>query len=308
MIYTCTLNPSIDYVMQVDGFQAGDLNRAKRTSFYPGGKGINVSRVMSRLGVESVALGYTAGFTGAFIHEALEKENIQNQFIETSGETRVNVKLKSTDETEINGPGPQISDEQRQALIQQVKEMSVDDTLIIAGSVPSSLPDDFYVTVAGLCEEQGTKLVADTSGPALQQLIGSSLFLIKPNHHELGDLFDAEIKTKEQAAYYGRKLFEQGISHVIVSMGAQGAVYIGEDVQLFAEVPKGTLKNSVGAGDSMVAGFTAALHQSKSVQEAFRHAVASGSATAFQDDLCKKEDVDELLPTIQLSTIEEEQK
>ncbi|TGB02282.1 1-phosphofructokinase [Halobacillus salinus] len=308
MIYTCTLNPSIDYIMHVDEFKSGDLNRAKQTFFYPGGKGINVSRVMARLGVETIALGYTAGFTGAFIKDSLKQEHIQNQFIETDGKTRVNVKLKSSDETEINGPGPLISEAKQQELLQQVKEMTDDDTLVIAGSVPSSLPDDFYVEIAEICQKQGTKLVADTSGKALQQLIGSSLFLIKPNHHELADLFNAEVETKEQAAYYGRKLFDQGVSHVIVSMGGEGAVYIGEDQQLFAEVPKGTVKNSVGAGDSMVAGFTAAISQAKPVEEAFRQAVASGSATAFQDDLCNKEDVEQLLNDIEISTIKEETK
>ncbi|MCA0971669.1 1-phosphofructokinase [Halobacillus litoralis] len=308
MIYTCTLNPSIDYIMHVDEFEGGSLNRAKETFFYPGGKGINVSRVMKRLGVETIALGYKAGFTGAFIQESLEKENIKSEFISTEGKTRVNVKLKSSDETEINGPGPVITEEQQNQLIGRIKEMTDEDTLIIAGSVPSSLPNDFYVTIAKLCEEQGTKLIADTSGSALKQLIGSSLHLIKPNHHELGDLFQAEVETKEQAAHYGRKLFEQGVSHVIVSMGGQGAVYIGEDVQLFAEVPKGQVKNSVGAGDSMVAGFASALHKGEPVEEAFRFAVASGSATAFQDDLCQKEDVDKLLNEISLTSIEEEQK
>lgn len=303
MIYTCTLNPSIDYVMNVDQFQAGTLNRSKETFYYPGGKGINVSRVMGTLGTETTALGYIGGFTGAFIKDALEKDSISHQFIEIDGNTRVNVKLKSTDETEINGPGPAITKDQQDRLLEKVQQMTEEDLLVIAGSVPSSLPENFYVTIANLCEERGIKLVADTSGKALKQIIGSPLFLLKPNHHELGELFNTTIESREQAASYAHKLVEQGVEHVIVSMGGDGAVYVGRKEQLFANVPKGEVKNSVGAGDSVVAAFTAKIQQSNSIEEAFRYAVAAGSATAFQDDLCNKEDVEELLPSIHVSSV-----
>ncbi|MBA2175648.1 1-phosphofructokinase [Halobacillus locisalis] len=303
MIYTCTLNPSIDYVMNVDQFQAGTLNRSSETYYYPGGKGINVSRVMGALGTQTTALGYIGGFTGDFIKSALEENNISHQFIEIEGNTRVNVKLKSADETEINGPGPSITQEQQDRLLEQVEHMTKEDLLVIAGSVPSTLPEDFYVTIANLCEEREVKLIADTSGKALNQIVGSPLFLLKPNHHELGELFNTTIETKEQAATYAHKLVHQGVKHVIVSMGGEGAVYVGEKQQLFANVPKGEVKNSVGAGDSVVAAFTAKVQQSESIEEAFRYAVAAGSATAFQTDLCNKEDVEELVPSIHVSSV-----
>ena len=303
MIYTCTLNPSIDYVMNVDQFQAGTLNRSKETFYYPGGKGINVSRVMGALGTETTALGYIGGFTGSFIKNALEEDSISHQFIEIDGNTRVNVKLKSKDETEINGPGPAITKDQQDRLLEKVQQMTEEDLLVIAGSVPSSLPENFYVTIANLCEERGIKLVADTSGKALKQIIGSPLFLLKPNHHELGELFNTTIESREQAASYAHKLVEQGVEHVIVSMGGDGAVYVGRNEQLFANVPTGEVKNSVGAGDSVVAAFTAKIQQYNSIEEAFRYAVAAGSATAFQDDLCNKEDVEELLPSIHVSSV-----
>ncbi|WJE14822.1 1-phosphofructokinase [Halobacillus sp. ACCC02827] len=303
MIYTCTLNPSIDYIMHVDGFEAGELNRAERTFYYPGGKGINVSRVMGRLGVETKALGFLGGFTGAFVKEALEAENVSHDFIDTKQNTRVNVKLKSQGESEINGPGPEISEILQETLLTQIRSMDENDTLVLAGSVPSSLPSDFYVTVVGICAENRTKVVADTSGKALEQLIGLPLFLLKPNHHELGELFDVTIDSKELAAEYGKKLLDKGVEHVIVSMGGEGAVYVGKESVRYANVPKGVLKNSVGAGDSVVSGFLSALHHGKPEEEAFRYGVASGSATAFQDDLCQQEDVEKLLPEIKLTTI-----
>ncbi|WLR49326.1 1-phosphofructokinase [Halobacillus litoralis] len=303
MIYTCTLNPSIDYVMNVEDFEPGGLNRAKETFYYPGGKGINVSRVMNRLGVKTKALGYIGGFTGTFVQQFLDEETIDHAFIQTSQTTRVNVKLKSNMETEINGPGAEITAPLQEKLLEQVRDLSNRDTLVLAGSLPSSLPSDFYITMASICAENGVKVVADTSGEALEQLLGHPLFLLKPNHHELGELFNVEIDTKEKAAQYGRKLIDQGVEHVIVSMGGEGAVYVGRNHEMFANVPKGHVKNSVGAGDSVVSGFLAALEKEESIQQAFRYGVASGSATAFQDDLCQKDDVERLLSDIHVSNI-----
>ncbi|MGR9048876.1 1-phosphofructokinase [Halobacillus faecis] len=303
MIYTCTLNPSIDYIMNVEDFEAGALNRAKETFYYPGGKGINVSRVMNRLGVKTKALGYIGGFTGAFVQQFLDQETIDHAFIQTSQTTRVNVKLKSNKETEINGPGAEITAPLQEKLLDQVRDLSNRDTLVLAGSLPSSLPSDFYITMASICAENGVKVVADTSGKALEQILGHPLFLLKPNHHELGELFNVDIDTKEKAAQYGRKLIDQGVEHVIVSMGGKGAVYVGRNHEMFANVPKGHVKNSVGAGDSVVSGFLAALEKEESIQQAFRYGVASGSATAFQDDLCQKDDVERLLSDIHVSNI-----
>ncbi|MBX0357457.1 1-phosphofructokinase [Halobacillus sp. Nhm2S1] len=303
MIYTCTLNPSIDYIMNVEAFEAGTLNRANETFYYPGGKGINVSRVMNRLGVKTKALGYIGGFTGAFVQQFLDQEDIDHAFIQTPQTTRVNVKLKSNKETEINGPGAEITEGLQEELLSQVKDLSNKDTLVLAGSLPSSLPSDFYITMASICAESGAKVVADTSGKALEQMLGHPLFLLKPNHYELGELFNVDIDSKEKAAQYGKKLVEQGVEHVIVSMGGEGAVYVGRSHQMFANVPKGHVRNSVGAGDSVVSGFLAALEREESIQQAFRYGVASGSATAFQDDLCQKEDVERLLSDIQVSNI-----
>ncbi|UOR11744.1 1-phosphofructokinase [Halobacillus amylolyticus] len=300
MIYTCTLNPSIDYVMHVNDFNIGELNRADRALYYPGGKGINVSRVMARLTVQSIALGYLGKFTGQFITNFLAKEGIKHNFVDTGQYTRINVKLKGDEESEINGPGPEISRSQLDELLTQIKQLKADDTLILAGSVPSSLPKDFYLKIADLCTANGVLLVADTSGQALTQLVGKSIFLLKPNDHELGELFNTTIKTKEEAAHYAQKLVQQGAKHVIVSMGGKGAVYVNEHQQLFATVPQGKVKNSVGAGDSVVAGFISALTLNKKLEEAFRYGVAAGSATAFQDDLCQQSDVDELLNQVKI--------
>ncbi|MBH0230958.1 1-phosphofructokinase [Halobacillus yeomjeoni] len=303
MIYTCTLNPSIDYIMSVPKFESGTLNRAHNTSFYPGGKGINVSRVLRRLGVGTIALGFTGGFSGNFIKQFLSEERIEHRFIDTDKDTRINVKLKSSDETEINGPGPELTTDQQEALLKQVDEMTNKDTLVLAGSVPSTLPPDFYMTIADICAKNRTKFVADTSGKALDGLIGKRIFLLKPNHHELGELFKTEIDSLEQTVHYGRKLFESGVEHVIVSMGGSGAIYIGENKTLHANVPEGVVKNSVGAGDSVVSGFLAGLTQGRSIEESFRFGVAAGSATAFQDDLCEEKHVSEVLENIEISFI-----
>ncbi|WP_082233431.1 1-phosphofructokinase [Halobacillus massiliensis] len=303
MIYTCTLNPSIDYIMHLDQLKSGSLNRSTQTMYYPGGKGINVSRVMKRFGTSNTALGFVGHFTGQFITSYLENEGIQQDFIQIDDFTRINVKLKADEETEINGPGPKISEEPFNQLIQQVRSLSADDYLILAGSVPSSLPEDFYFQIAELCKKNNVHLAADTSGDALKQIAGSPLFFMKPNDHELGELFNTKIETKEQAAHYGQKLAEQGAEHVIVSMGGRGAVYVSKDQKLFATVPKGEVKNSVGAGDSVVAGFISAIEKGAPVEEAFRQGVASGSATAFQDDLCSKEEADQLLSEISISPI-----
>ncbi|MCP3031351.1 1-phosphofructokinase [Halobacillus sp. A1] len=303
MIYTCTLNPSIDYIMHVDGFQSGGLTRSNKTFYYPGGKGINVSRVMERLGVSTIALGYIGNFTGQFIINSLEQEGIKHNFIETGDYTRINVKLKGEQESEINGPGPNVSELQLTQLLDQVRSLHEEDFLILAGSVPSSMPKDFYNQIADICAQKNIPLVADTSGDALRQLLGKEVFFLKPNEHELGELFDTTISSVEDAAYYARKLVEQGAKHVIVSMGGKGAVYVDRDHKFYANVPKGEVKNSVGAGDSVVSGFIAGLSQGKSVEEAFRDGVATGSATAFQDDLCQKEDADHLKEEIKISPI-----
>ncbi|MBB6284249.1 1-phosphofructokinase [Geobacillus subterraneus] len=295
MIYTCTLNPSVDYVVHVDELRVGELNRALKTSIFPGGKGINVSRVLKRLGVDSTALGFAGGFTGQFIEEELQKEGIRCDFVHVSGQTRINVKLKAGLETEINGQGPAITSEDAAQLTAKVQALSAGDVLVLAGSVPPSLPADVYEQLAAETVKRQARLVIDTSGPALRTLIACRPFLVKPNHYELAELFGVSALTKEEVVIYGRRLTEMGIRHVIVSMGGDGAFYFGKEATLFAEALKGTVKNSVGAGDSMVAGFLAAQESGKSIEEAFAYSVAAGSATAFSEDLCTREEVETLV-------------
>ncbi|PAE09143.1 1-phosphofructokinase [Terribacillus saccharophilus] len=303
MNYTCTLNPSIDYIMHVDSFKAEDLNRATETAYFAGGKGINVSRLLKRLDVETTALGYIGGFTGAFIRETLENAGIEHQFIEINEPTRVNVKLKSGGETEINGPGPSITTEQLALLFEQIKSLGKQDALVAAGNAPGSVPADIYARMADICEENGTRFIADTSSAALRDLIGKRMFLVKPNHHELGELFDTTISSIEDIVSYARKLHETGIENVIVSMGGEGAIFVNKDHAWKAQTPKGTVKNSVGAGDSMVAGFLAAYEKSGDYKQAFTYAVAAGSATAFSDDLGERQYIEELVSQVKLTSI-----
>ncbi|BDG47494.1 MULTISPECIES: 1-phosphofructokinase [Parageobacillus] len=295
MIYTCTLNPSVDYIVHVDEFRVGELNRAVKTLAFPGGKGINVSRVLKRLGVESTALGFIGGFTGAFIIEQLQNENIACDFVEVPGNTRINVKLKSGTETEINGQGPMIEPKYEEALIQKMQALTEDDVVVLAGSVPSSLSPDIYEKIIDEAKKGKAKVVVDTSGPALKQLLARKPFLAKPNHKELAELFETSFHSKDEIMVYGRRLVELGVENVIVSMAGNGAFYFNKEMTLFAKAPKGTVKNSVGAGDSMVAGFLAAYTSGKSLEEAFAYSVASGSATAFSEDLCTKDRVEQLV-------------
>ncbi|MFG6120513.1 1-phosphofructokinase [Thalassobacillus sp. B23F22_16] len=301
MIYTCTLNPSIDYIMHVDKFKPGGLNRAERTLYYPGGKGINVSRVLNQLSTPSTALGFAGGFTGEFIRSFLDEEGVSHHFIEIGEPSRINVKMKSGDETEINGPGPSITSAQQTELLSSIEKLSPEDTLVIAGSVPASLDKDIYLKIASICKQNNISLVADTSGAALKQLVGSPVMLLKPNHHELGQLFETNVTTKDDAVFYAKKLVEQGAKNVIVSMGGDGAVLVDSQRALLANVPQGQVKNSVGAGDSVVAGFLAGLSTGNNVETALRYGVAAGSATAFNDDLCKQEEVDALLQDIEVT-------
>lgn len=289
--------------MHVDAFRAGDLNRATNTAYFAGGKGINVSRLLNQLDVETTALGYLGGFTGTFIRETLESAGINHQFIEINEPTRVNVKLKSGEESEINGPGPSITTEQLALLLEQIRSLGTDDVLVAAGNAPSSVPADIYARMADICEKNGTRFIADTSSAALQDLIGKRMFLVKPNHHELGELFDTTISSIEDIVSYARKLHETGIENVIVSMGGEGAIFVNKYHAWKAETPKGTVKNSVGAGDSMVAGFLAAYEKTNDYEQAFTYAVAAGSATAFSDDLGEQQDIEKLVSQVRLTSI-----
>lgn len=304
MIYTCTLNPSVDYVVHVQDFQLGDLNRMSFDAKSPGGKGINVSRVLKRAGVESEALGFIGGFTGSYVEGVLKEEGIAANFIHVNGDTRINVKLKTGTETEINGQGPGISDDQVNQLIKQVESLQNDDVLVLAGSIPSSLPSNFYSKLSEIAKKQGAKVVVDVSGKALLDVVKQEPFFIKPNHHELGELFDVTIETPEEAIPYGQSLLELGAENVAISMAGKGALLITKEAIYQASVPKGTVINSVGAGDSLVAGFLAGLIQKGDIVEAFRTGVASGSATAFSLELCTQENVERLIPEVEIKKVE----
>ncbi|MEY9867760.1 1-phosphofructokinase [Peribacillus sp. B2I2] len=301
MIYTVTLNPSIDYLVEVESFQMGKVNRTSYDAKFPGGKGINVSRVLKRLGNSTTALGFIGGQTGEFVKRFLRQEEIFTDFTEIAGDTRINIKLKTGLETEINTQGPVISKGNYQQLFSQIEQLKNDDILILSGSIPPSVPSDVYEAMAKSCSDNGIKVVVDTSGKELLNVLPHRPFLIKPNHHELGALFSTEIRTVDDAIEYGAKLVEAGAQNVIVSMAGQGAVLCSGRESYSANVPKGTVINSVGAGDSMVAGFIGTYEKTADILSAFRFSLAAGSATAFSSDLGTLDKIEELLPQIDIN-------
>ncbi|MCD8914107.1 1-phosphofructokinase [Staphylococcus simulans] len=303
MIYTVTFNPSIDYIMKVDNFQTGGLNRAPETYKFAGGKGINVSRVLHTLNTPSTALGFVGGFLGQFIKDALEKAGIASGFVEVEEDTRINVKLKSDAETEINAGGPSISNTAFEALLTQIKTTTSKDTVVIAGSVPKSIPDDAYEQIAKITQSTGAKLVVDAEKDLVETILPYQPFFIKPNKDELEVMFDTTIATDADVVKYGLEIIEQGAQAVIVSLGGEGAIYIDKAKQIKASVPKGKAINTVGAGDSTVAGMLAGLAQGLSTDEAFRNAVASGTATAFSQDLADKATIDKVRAQIELTDL-----
>lgn len=300
MIYTLTLNPSVDYIVEAGEIVIGTLNRTSHETKLPGGKGINVSRVLRSLGVESKATGFLGGFTGKYVEEFLNREGIYTGFVKVEGDTRINIKLKAGKETEINARGPEISSLAIGLLKEKIQQLGKDDYLILAGSIPSSMPQTIYQDIVRICKKTGSEVVIDAEGDLLKTVLEYKPFLIKPNHHELGQFFDREISGAEDAIVYGKKLVEAGAKNVIVSLAEKGAVYISETEAFHATVPQGEVKSSVGAGDSMVAGFIAQFLKSSDCKEAFRFSVASGSATAFSIGLCTPEKIETLLPEVKI--------
>jgi len=303
MIYTVTFNPSIDYVINVENFQPGAVNRVLSENKYPGGKGINVSRVLNNLGIKNKALGFIGGFTGEFIKNSLEGEGVDTDFIELNDDTRINVKLKSNEETEINGSGPNVDEASLNKLFNKINSLNSDDFLVLAGNVQSSLPRNIYSLIQEKCLDKEVKIVVDTTGEALTLTLKYRPFLIKPNNHELGEIFNVEINTKEEIIHYAQKLREMGAENVVISMAGEGALLICSEGIYHASAPKGTVKNSVGAGDSLIAGFIARYSQTSDVIESLKWGATSGSATAFSMDLCKKEAVENLLPEVNISKL-----
>lgn len=299
MIYTVTFNPSLDYIVGVKDFIPGRVNRIEHEEICPGGKGINVSVMLHRLGVENIALGFTAGFTGAEIRRRLAAVGCRADFIQVDGLSRINVKLRAGAETELNGRGPDIPAFALDRLYQQLDRLAGDDLLVLAGSIPNSLPADIYETILHRLEPKGIRTVVDATGALLSNVLQYRPFLIKPNHHELGELFGVELSSKAEAAQYARKLQAQGARNVLVSMAKDGAVLLTEDGDVReAAAPSGRVKGSVGAGDSMVAGFLAGYFRTKDYAEAFRLGLAAGSATAFADWLASADEVEAVLRSL----------
>lgn len=297
MINTITLNPSLDYIVKVNNFKANELNRSESEQIYAGGKGINVSIVLKNLGVDNTALGYVAGFTGDEILRQIKEHGVDCDFVKLNkGSSRINVKLKSDGETEINGSGPDISEEDLKSLYGKISNLGKGDFLILSGSIPKSIPDDIYENIMKTLLDSGVEFIVDATKDLLLKVLKYRPFLIKPNHHELAEMFNVEIKGDEDIIKYGKKLQEMGAKNVLISMAGDGAILLPENGEpVKREVPKGVLKNSVGAGDSMVAGFLAGYLKNHDINEAFKMGVATGSASAFSEELATEKQVNELL-------------
>lgn len=291
MIYTVTFNPALDYIVFLDDMKLGDINRATRESIFYGGKGINVSTILNTLGLETTALGFVAGFTGKAIEEGLASLGIHTDFIHLpEGNSRINVKVKHGDETEINGQGSVITDEAIEALFAKLDTLTEDDILVLAGSIPNTLPEDIYEKILARLEEKRIRIAVDATKDLLLNVLKYHPFLIKPNNHELGEMFHTVCKTKDDIEHYAKELQKMGARNVLISMAGDGAILIteeGETIQM--GTPKGKVINSVGAGDSMVAGFLAGYLKNGSYEEALKTGTAAGSATAFSEGLASLE-------------------
>lgn len=300
MINTITLNPSLDYIVKVDSFKVDSLNRIQDEKIYAGGKGINVSIVLKNLGVENTALGYVAGFTGDEILRQIENHGVNCDFIKLkNGFSRINVKLKSDGETEINGSGPEITENELEILYEKLSHLTTGDYLILSGSIPNSVPNDIYESIMNRLLDKGVEFIVDATKELLLKVLKYRPFLIKPNHHELAEMFEVELKNDDDIIKYGKKLQEMGAKNVLISMAGDGAILLPENGEpIKREVPKGVLKNSVGAGDSMVAGFLCGYLKNNDIDEAFRMGIATGSASAFSDELATEKEVHDLLKQI----------
>ena len=294
MVYTVTFNPSLDYIVDVEDFRLGMTNRTCSEQMMAGGKGINVSIVLQNLGIENTALGFIAGFTGEEIRRQVAEMGIRAQFISIpEGISRINLKLRSIDGTEINGMGPSIGRAQLDSLYEKLDTLTDKDTLVLAGSIPASMPSSIYCDIMERLYAKGVTFVVDATKQLLLNVLRYRPFLIKPNNHELGELFGVTLSTREAVIPYARKLQEQGARNVLISMAGQGAVLVAEDGSVhLTPAPKGTLVNAVGAGDSMVAGFLAGWQERHDYGHAFRMGVAAGSASAFSRYLATQEEVE----------------
>ena len=311
MIYTITFNPAIDYIAEVNNIKMNEVNRVTSEKILAGGKGINVSVVLKNLGIESIALGFIAGFTGQEIKRKVEEFGIKTDFVYIPDKfSRINVKLQSVadgkviEETAINGEGPKISEDEINRLIKNLENIQKDDFIVFAGSISRKMKDDIYEKICEKVKEKGAKIVADATGKLLVNVLKHKPFLIKPNKHELEEIFEKEIKTHEEIVIYAKKLQEMGAENVLISMDKDGAILITKDLKmLYSKAPKGKVINSVGSGDSMVAGFITGFINYKDYDLALKMGIAAGSASAFSENLATKEEI-----LIQLENILEGEK
>lgn len=300
MIYTTTLNPSIDYIVKVLDFKEGETNRSYYEIKIPGGKGIMVSKLLNNLGINSRNIGFIGGNTGDFIEKSLREMGIGTDFTKIKDDSRINIKLKTDVETEINAKGPKITLKEENSFFEKIKNIKEDDLVVLSGSIPNSLSNDFYERIVVELNKKNIQFIIDTTGKKLLKVLKYKPFLIKPNKKELEELFNVEVNSIEEIIVYGRKLLDLGAENVIVSLGAKGAVFVNKDMSIYTPVIKGKLVNSVGAGDSMVGGFIFGIENKLSVEESFKWAVASGTATAFSEDIGNREFIEEIYSKVKL--------
>jgi len=297
VIYTVTFNPSLDYIVSVKDFRPGMTNRTSSELVLAGGKGINVSIVLGNLGIKSTALGFIAGFTGDEIVRRLHNGGINSEFIKINdGISRINIKLKSIDGTEINGQGPHIDSSHIEQLMNRLRRLESGDVLVLAGSIPAGISDNIYKDIMDMLKDKGVQIVVDATSRLLTNVLEYNPFFIKPNQHELGDIFNVTLNTQEEVIPYALELKKMGAVNVCVSMGGKGAILVADDGNVYkAKAPDGILKNSVGAGDSLVAGFLSGWIEKKDYEYAFRKGVATGSASAFSERLATNGEVNDLI-------------
>lgn len=300
VIYTVTFNPSLDYIVSVKDFRPGMTNRTSSELMLAGGKGINVSIVLGNLGIKSTALGFIAGFTGDEIVRRLHNSGINSEFIKINdGISRINIKLKSIDGTEINGQGPHIDSSHIEQLMNRLRRLESGDILVLAGSIPAGISDNIYKDIMDMLKDKGVQIVVDATSRLLTNVLEYKPFFIKPNQHELGDIFNVTLNTQEEVIPYALELKKMGAVNVCVSMGGKGAILVADDGNVYkAKSPDGILKNSVGAGDSLVAGFLSGWIEKKDYEYAFRKGVATGSASAFSERLATVREVNMLIDKV----------
>ncbi len=304
MIYTVTVNPALDYVLQLPEVKDGETNRSSDTQFLAGGKGINVSQILNQLGVDNTAWGFVGGFTGEELIRQLNVKKISSDFVRISDDTRVNVKIHAQEETEINAAGPDITAQEVAAFKSRLDDLEAGDVVVLSGSLAPSLPTDFYESLLPLIREKGAEFVVDTTGEALLRTLKFNPLVIKPNHHELADLFDTSFSSTADMLEAAKKLQKLGAQNVMISMAGEGAYLVTAEHVYHANAATGTAVNSVGAGDSMIAGFVGTWFEKHDAAEGLRVGSACGGATAFTEDIAVKSQIDAVLPQIKIDVVE----